>query len=571
MEMTLAPQLEQERKRRRFWIILLWSMLVVFGIAMFQFEPARLEWSRWRARRYAAKAEVDLALENWQGAQIKAQTAYQIRPDEPAAIRAVARLQSLTGSPASAVQFWSILKKDGVLTIADRRNYAEDLLRAGSSSEARDVVEQLLAGEPENPANLRLGAKWAASEKRYEQAIEFASKALKLEPGNLQTSLLLGYLQCEAPRNGSREAGFATLSSLIEDKGRTGLDALVFLATRRDVPPEKIPSILARLRDHPLAGENHRLAALDLELAWREKERDAVLDAAMVHYKTADPAAQRAFGVWLNGRKEYERTLALLPLAEALKRKDFLLVTMDAMAAQGRWTEIDEILQGKDVPLDEMHTEIFLARAAMELGHSTSADLHWRRAHIAAAPSVEQMWFLATYAEKIGQTDHAEAAFRSLTNNASTARPAYEGLLRIAEKRRDTDSLLEVLREMSKRWPKDPSVRNDYTYFTLLRGKDVEMGMKVAQELVAETPSSLAHRTTLALANVRLKDAMGAMKVYRGLTVPWNRASPSHRAVYAAALGLNGNISEARAQAGAIPLDSLRPEERALISQWRAQ
>ena len=33
------------------------------------------------------------------------------RPDEPAAIRAVARLQSLTGNSATAIQFWEILKK----------------------------------------------------------------------------------------------------------------------------------------------------------------------------------------------------------------------------------------------------------------------------------------------------------------------------------------------------------------------------------------------------------------------------------------------------------------------------
>ena len=113
-------------------------------------------------------------------------------------------------------------------------------------------------------------------------------------------------------------------------------------------------------------------------------------------------------------------------------------------------------------------------------------------------------------------------------------------------------------------------MRNDFTYLTLLRGKDVEEGLKVARALVAEAPTSLAHRTTLALANVRLRDAMGAMSVYRGLNIPWDRALPSHRAVYAAALGLNGNISDARAQANAIPLEALRPEERNLISQWRA-
>ena len=569
VERNLAPQLELIRKRRRTLAIVAASVLLVFGAAMFEIKPAMSEISGWRARRFAAKAEIDLAAENWQPAQIKAQVAYRIRPDEPAAIRAVARLQSLTGNSAAAIQFWEMLKKAGKMTVADRRMLAEDLLRAGSPSEARKDVERLLGDAPNDPANLRLAAKWAASEKNYEQAMTFASRAQTADPGSTQGKLLLGLLQCEVPRTGALQAGIGTLFELVHDRGKPGLEALIFLSTRRDLPPEKADAVIQRLREHPLAAENHRLLALDLELTARSGERDAVIDAAAQRYKTADPAAQRAFGVWLNAHKEYDRTLNLIPLAEAMKRKDFLLVTLDAMAAQKRWTEIEEVLQGKQVPLDEVYTELFLARAGMELGHTTGADLHWRRAHIAAAASSEQMWFLGSYAEKIGQLDHAELAFRSLTNNAATARPAYEGLLRLGEKRRDTAAVLETLTEMTKRWPGDTSVRNDYTYFSLLRGQDFEDGLKTARELVAQAPSSLAHRTTLALANVRLNDAMGAMAVYRGLNVPWDKASPSHRAVYAASLGLNGQISEARAQANGIPLESLRPEERTLISKWR--
>lgn len=537
---------------------------------MFEMKPALIEISRWRSRRYAAKAELDLAAENWQPAQVKARMAYQIRPDEPAAIRAVARLESLTGNTTTAVQFWAILKKAKAMTTVDRRHYAEDLLRANLPAEARVDVERLLADAPNDPENLRLAAKWAAADKSYEQAMDFAARAQKADPKNTEGNLLLGLLQCEAPRAGAREAGIQTLLRLIEDRSKPGLEALVFLATRKDLPAEKIPAVIAGLREHPLAAENHRILALDLELATRPNEREAVLAAATEYYKAADPAGQRAFAVWLNGKKEYDRTLSLIPLSEAMKRKDFLLVTLDAMASQKRWTEIEEVLLGKQVPLDEMYTELFLGRAAMELGHPTNADLHWRRAHLAAAPSPEQMWFLANYAEKIGQTDHAELAFRSLTSNSGTARPAYEGLLRIAEKKHDKDATFEVLGEMAKRWPQDASVRNDYTYFALLRGQDLEEGLKVARELVADSPESLAHRTTLALANVRLNDPTGAMKVYQGLNVPWDRASPSHRAVYAAALGLNGNIKEAREQAKDIPLGSLRPEERTLISPWRA-
>ena len=41
----------------------------------------------------------------------------------------------------------------------------------------------------------------------------------------------------------------------------------------------------------------------------------------------------------------------------------------------------------KGVPLDNAIKELYLARTAEELGSATVAELHWRRAHLAAGPS----------------------------------------------------------------------------------------------------------------------------------------------------------------------------------------
>jgi len=566
----LAPQLEAQKKRRRTALVLGVWIFVVLGAALFEIKPALREISFWRSRRYATKAEVDLSAENWQSAQLKASLAYQIQPEEPTAIRAVARLQSLTGNSAGALAFWDMLKKANALTPADRRLQVEDLLRSDMLPQARKAVEALLADAPNDPHNLRVAAKWAAAEKNADQALKFAERAQAADPGSAQGKLLLGLLQCETPRLGARQAGLETLLQLTDSRDRPGLEALVFLSTRRELADDKKAIVIAGLRNHPLASEQHRLVALDLEIATKPDQREAILDAACEQYKNGDALAQRAFGVWLNGRREFKRTLELIPLEEAMKRKDFLLVTLDAMAQQKRWTEIEEVLQGKAVPLDEVYTELFLARSSMELGRTSAADLHWRRAQVAASASPEQMRFLGGYAERVGQTDQAELAYRSLINSAATARTAYESLLRIAEKRRDVEAVRTLLGEMMKRWPRDSSVRNDHAYFNLLRGDDLDASLSTARELVTESPASLAHRTTLALANIRTNNPPAALAVYDNLNIPWDRAPASHRAIYAAALGLNGKTGEARAQASAIAAENLRPEEQALISQWRA-
>jgi tetratricopeptide (TPR) repeat protein len=357
---------------------------------------------------------------------------------------------------------------------------------------------------------------------------------------------------------------------LARDQGKSGLDALLYLAGQRDLPPADAQAIIPLLKSHPLATDAQRLLALDLAIAADPSDRTALVDKAFAEQKGADPVKRRAFGVWLNEHGEPGRTLDLIPLAEALTRKDLLLVDLDALAAQKRWADIEKILGGKNVPLDDVYTQIFLARSALEQGEQTIASLHWTRALQAAGPSVEEMWFLGNYAEKIGQVDQAALAYEALKSNATSARPAYEALLRLAEARGDDDAALRLLREMVQRWPHDDAVVNDYTYFSLLNGSgSVQEDLKRAVDLVNQSPASLAHRTTLALAFYRLHDGASAMNVYAGLQIPWDRVPASHRAVHAAVLGLAGRSDEARAEAGAIRMEDLRPKERELVKPWR--
>jgi hypothetical protein len=275
--------------------------------------------------------------------------------------------------------------------------------------------------------------------------------------------------------------------------------------------------------------------------------------------------------MWLNAHGEFERTVAVLPVDEAFKRQDMLLLCLDALAGLGRWSEIERILEMKDVPLYTAIKELYLARSAEEMGSKPVAKLHWQRAHLAASASQEHMRHIANYAEKSGHLDQAEIAYRSLAANGNSARMAMEGLLKIARTRADTDMICDTLQKMSVRWPHDDAVKNDLAYFNLLQKKSVGESLAAAKELVNRSPRSLVHLTTLALAALRNNDPAGALSVYEGLPIPWEKAVASQRAVHAAVLGANGRTAEAAAEAAALRMDDLLPEERELIKQWRTQ
>lgn len=571
VETLLASEYEQQRKRRRYWIVVAVVLAVAVLVGAIEFKPISASVQGVRSRRLATKAEAQMRAGNLKAATEQAKEAYFIKPDEPLAIRIVAKVQGRTGRFAAAAGLWRQLVATGAALPEDRQEYAETLLLAGATAEAGKEIEKLLRERPEDAPLLRLATRWAIAENDGAGAREFAGKAVRLEPDNDEGRLMLGVLQMTSGIDALRAKGIDALLKLGGEPTKAGIEALRQLGIQPGLPPEALEKVIKLLKKHPEAKVDHHLLAMEIEIALHPAQRAALIDTVIEEHKNADANAKRTLGVWLNARGEFERSLAFLPIEEGFKRKDLLLVCLDAMASLKRWREIERILEIRDVPLDDAYREVFLARSAKEIGSVMASEMHWRKAQIAAGPSPEQMGFIGTYAEKIGQYDQAELAYRSLTSNSASARPAYEALVRIAVKKRDIQMHRDILAAMRERWPKDASVSNDLAYFNLLLGKSVEESLETAKQLVAQSPENLAHRTTLALAAYRKNDRALAMSTYQGLQIPWERVGAGQRAVYAAVLGLNGKTAEARAEVSAIRWEDLRNEERELIKQWRTQ
>jgi cytochrome c-type biogenesis protein CcmH/NrfG len=86
----------------------------------------------------------------------------------------------------------------------------------------------------------------------------------------------------------------------------------------------------------------------------------------------------------------------------------------------------------------------------------------------------------------------------------------------------------------------------------------------LAEKLVQQNPTSLPHRTLLALARLEQHRPAAAIDVYSNIKVAPNTLSPSALVVHAAVLEANGHHDDAMTEAQ-IPRDKLLPEERDLI------
>ena len=550
------------------WLVLGTIAVLVLVAAGFSARPAYRKFKQWRSGQLAASAVRLLEANKPAEAREKAHAALLLASRNAVALRAMAQALTLETN-AAALQFWAQLLQSGQATGDDRRIFVEQSLRVGAVEAAGREVQKLLREAPEAPANLWLASQWFTLIQNRAQALEYASLAALREPTNRQYKLFVSSLQFDATEPSQRRSARSNVWSRAREPDTLGLDALMFLAQRRDLSSSEQTEIMDLLRRHPARTATHDLLVLTLQLKAEPQRRNEILSEAVARYLKADPELRVGFAVWLNQNGESDRTLQVLPLEEAIKRKDFFLPHVDALASLGRWMELRKLLETKESPLEPAYAEAFQARCDAELKNSELATLHWRAALKAAERNPEQLLWLGRYAEKCDEVELARKSVRALIACVGNPLPAFRELERLTERTGTSTEVRDVLEEMVRRWPNDPGIQNSLAYYNLLLGKELAGAYRVAEKLVTRAPESLPFRTTLALALYQQRDFQAALRAYDGLDYPWLQAPPNQRAVFASVLAANGRTGDARQLLAGLSDDALRPEERLLIKHLR--
>src|SRR6266700_601340 len=584
--MLTTEELRLKLRKRRRIVVLVFLLLLVLITGFFSGHPAMNAIKAWQARRHAQHAFTLINKEQWIDARREAVAAYQLRPTEPQALRAVARFLSRTHQP-EALEFWKQLAGKTSLTREDVRDEAMIAIIAGDTSRADASVRELIGSDAE-PADWLLSAQLSIQKnlrdeaKRYLEKIVADSRATESEQfrGTLLEFALAGDNQTE------RANALTRLKKSAEGKTGTSLDALVLLAqnalstsAESNHPARKDTVDLGRaLENHPLAKAQHKLLALDLRVHVDPTQREALISRAIADWKDAAPADVAVLAEWLNGKNEFQKTLDRIPLEKALQSRDLFLRYLDALGALGRWNEIKQLLASQRFPLDPVLQAMYLARCSGQLGEKTAAGNNWQSALEAAGGDVQKLITLAKYAEKNKNAEIAETAYNGAAATSPKLRVAQDGRLRLAQARGDTKKLHAVLADMLALWPNDPAIQNDEAYTRLLllpvasgeeHVDEINAIEQLAKKLVQQNPASLPHRTPLALARLKQHRPFAALEVYSNIQIVPNALSPSALAVHAAVLAANDRRDDARHEIEQAPLDKLLPEEQTGIADLR--
>jgi hypothetical protein len=582
--MLTAEELRlQRRKRKRLFLALALVLALLLGAA-FGGRPAMHAIKAWQARRHADKAFAFLEKEQWNEARKEATAAYQLWPDEPEAIRAVARFLSRTRQPA-ALEFWDRLEKDGRLTRADLTDEASIALLAGDDTRAKRAITALLSGKngAPKPVDHLLAAQLAIRQGAGIEAHDALQKIFDDPQASGREKLQAALLENTIPGGSEawRNEAWSWVKKVSEAEDAAGLDALMVFAQTL-LTSEKIPEnfpiapleLAQKLEAHPLARAPQKLVAIDLKIREQKEARDELIAKAIEQFKTGAPEETAALATWLNGKGEFQRQLDAIPLQKALQSRELFLQHMDALGGLGRWKEIRDLLDRDTFPLDPVVQKMYLARTNAQLDEKAAAENNWQRALETAHGDPGKLIMLAGYAEKNGALEVARAAYDEAAAESPRLRAAHQGRLRLVQRTGETKKIHGVLAEMLSIWPNDPAVQNDEAYLRLLlmdqpeaerRKQEVENIEELGAKLVQRDPSSLPHRTLLALARLRLGKYSDAMNAYGEIQVAPGALTPSALAVHAAALAANGRGEDAAAEMREVDRTRLLPEEAALV------
>ena len=589
--MLTSAELEARRRKGRRLVVVL-ALLLLLGLGgVFGARPAAHAIKAWQARRHARETFALIEKEQWNDARKEATAAYQLWPEEPEAIRAVARFLSRTRQP-QALEFWDRLDKRGRLTRDDLVDEASIALIAGDDTRAKRALAALLGGK--NGAVKAVDQLLAAQLSMRQGAPIEAHDALQKVFGDssatsrerLQAALL--EIAISGGNEAWRDEAWTVLRKIGDEKDAAGLDALTVLA-QTVISQEKLPAsfpitaieLAQKLETHPLARAPQQLLATDLRIREQKEAREELITQAIERWKNGAPEELVALATWLNGKSEFQRVLDAISPEKALLSRDLFLQHLDALGGLGRWNEIKQRLDRDIFPLDPVVQKMYLARCNAQLGEKAASENNWQRALESAHGDPTKLLTLGSYAEKNNAIEIARAAYEEAVAEAPKLRAAHQGRLRLAQATNDTRKIHEVLADMLAIWPNDPAVQNDeaYTRLLLLGGtaagpstdpkQELEKIEELATQLVQREPSSLPHRTLLALARLKLGKYSDAMDAYSNIQASRGSLTPSALAVHAAVLAANGHAPDAATEIRDIDVTRLLPEEAALVEGLR--
>jgi tetratricopeptide (TPR) repeat protein len=535
--------------------IMLWSPAVVVvllvggGLGTFLF-------TAWRADDLAAKAVASLKRGDQRLALIQAESARNLRKNDPDVLRAYAKVRFEAGDPV-CLEIWNQLAQRQDLSLEDRQAQAEAAVRFGGAEQFDSAIAEFEALGKTADADTWRGRR-ALQRKDFTAAEGFLRSAATEDPSTPRR-LELARMLVSIGTADSRAEAVQIVESLAD--GPDSAEVLAFALSSVPTGPATRRGWAEKVMANPKPENESVLTAAEILVNDRLMSVDEIVAKLQLVFTGAQLEDRGRYAKWLLEKNRPDDALVFVRPNEVRGSRGGFLVRAEALSAKQDWKSLFSMVNAGS-PVNESVTNILRARAEEGLGRSSAANASLRKAIRA---SVARNALAETMAEvdRMGKQSVSDEVLLDLCNGHGTA----EYALRVARWRFSTRGeprlRQQAYRNAIKAAPQASTVA-DLARLEQLLNRDLVSTDQTAAALEKE-PDNIDFRLTHALAlfaDGRPAEARGILEPVR---LVHHQLQPGQKAIAVAVLAATGSKMEAIGLAKTMRPDHLTDGEYRLV------
>lgn len=535
--------------------IMLWSPAVVVvvlvggGLGTFFF-------TGWRAQDLAKKAVASLGRGDQRLALIQAESARNLRKNNPDVLRAYAKVRFVAGDPV-CLEIWQQIAGQGPLSLEDRQARAEAAVRFGGIESFDTAIAEFEATGRQPDADAWRGRR-ALQQKDFTSAVQYLRSAAEADP-TADRRIELARLLVTVGTADSRAEAAQIVESLAT--GPDAAKALGFGLSSVPAGPATRRAWAEKVLSDPKPEDPAVLTAADTMVNDRLMTVDEMVARLQMVFTGARLEDRGRYAKWLLDRNRPMDALDFVRPSEVRGSRGGYLVRAEALSATRDWKTLLTMLNSGS-PLNDSVTNILRARAEEGLGRSAAANSSLRkaiRASVARGALAETM----SEVDRMDKQALSDQVLLALCGEYATA----EYALRVARWRFSTRGeprlRQEAYRLAIEAAPQASTVADLARMERLLNREPVDTA-ETAAALQSE-PDNIDFRLTHSLALFADGRVAEARTVLEPQRIVQHQLQPGQKAIAVAVLAATGMKNEAIRLARTMTPDHLTDPEYRLV------
>jgi tetratricopeptide (TPR) repeat protein len=536
------------------------------------------------ARHHAKEAHAALNAKDWSRAVEQTIAARRLAPEDPEVMRAVVEFLKVSGSdPVGLAQQLRELSKKQALTEDEQMLLGRTLASAGKTDEARAVYDKLPLSTSTRKPGLELLSNILAQEGHTEEADKIMRRAAIQQPGTPETRMKLALEDARSGFIEIRRHAHHELLALARLESKAAMEAVTHLTIDPLLTVAEAQELLKLVEAHAHKSLPVRLGVISALCRLQPQQRESLIDGEIKRFQSGKEGALEPMARWLALEKQHTRLLKVVPPPLAAKSRVLYPIVAQALAEEGRWQELKEMLTQSKPPVSPLRVAIWQAEASShlepDLKEASMLLTQVVNSCTQEAGHLSELLATAVTAEKLSLVDIGITAYKAAADEAGRTGASADAMkllqkaADLALLSKDSSALLAISQKLHQLRPSSAIFTDRLMYLRLVLGVEMETielpkptdqdNLRAAYTIDLERiPPPLL----LALSAYRLGDHTAVKKHLAGLE---NMASlpVGPRAVAAGLLSLVGQTDRAYQMAEKIPGALLLEEERAFLKQ----